>query len=216
MWWCFADAGIHRLRDGTKIRKVLGKWHDTDINGRPLSLDSLSGKLIQIRGFRGTICSPKERDYVMDRINGKKSTLVVNALRAKQSLERRLIPLIENLTWGDFEIFVDLLFVGSGWKRVGVLGKTEKAWDLDLIAPVTGERAKVQVKSKASERDLLDCVREFKKLKNYQRMFFVVHSFSGKIRRPRGTKKIVVFASEELAERALDAGLSDWLIKKNS
>jgi hypothetical protein len=46
----------------------------------------------------------------------------------------------------DFETLVDLVFSTSGWRRQGVVGKTQKTLDLDLILPSTGERAFVQVK----------------------------------------------------------------------
>ena len=51
---------------------------------------------------------------------------------------------------GDFEIFVDLLFRSDGWSRIGTLGKTTKDIDIELISPITNERAIVQVKSQSN------------------------------------------------------------------
>ena len=39
---------------------------------------------------------------------------------------RALVPLMHLLTWKDFELLVDLVFANSGWRRVGVVGKTQK------------------------------------------------------------------------------------------
>jgi hypothetical protein len=216
MWWCFAEEKVRRLRDGTKIRRVIGKWHDTDIKGERLSLDSLSGKLTQMRGFRGTICRVKERQYAIDRINGKRSDEVRRANTAKYALENCLVPLIQNLTWGDFEILVDLVFVQAGWRRVGVRGKTEKSWDLDLVAPVTGERAVVQIKSRSNSNEVRDYIDELKRTKTHNRLFFVAHSFDGKMSHPKSSNSVKVIGPNELAKLVVSAGLADWLITKNS
>lgn len=214
MWWCFADEKVVRQPDGTKIRKVAGQWSNKDIAGSPLSLDSLSGKLTQVRGFRGTICRIKEQQYAIDRINGKLSPFVSIAMEAEKALAKSLLPLIQNLTWGDFEILVDLVFSQAGWQRVGVLGKTEKDWDLDLLAPVTGERALVQVKSRSDVKEFHEYVNEFRQLKQHSRLFYVAHSITGDS--PSSEPSVNFVGPAELAKLVVNAGLSAWLIKKNS
>jgi hypothetical protein len=214
MWWCFADEKITQLPDGSKTRNAIEQWRGADIFEKSLTLDSLSGKLTQVRGFRGTICQIKEHKYAVDRINGRQSPMLTAALEAKQSLQESLLPLIQNLTWGDFEILVDLVFAQSGWQRVGVLGKTEKDWDLDLIAPVTGERALVQVKSRSDAKEFRKYVDEFRQLKEHNRLFFIAHSMSGGS--PSDEPSVRFIGPEQLAELVVNAGLSAWLIKKNS
>jgi hypothetical protein len=39
---------------------------------------------------------------------------------------------------GDFETLVDLVFFTSGWRREGIVGKTQKTLDIDLVLPSTG------------------------------------------------------------------------------
>jgi hypothetical protein len=216
MWWCFAQEEVRRLRDGTKIRRCIGKWRDTDTRGERLSLDSLSGKLTQMRGFRGTICRVKEWRYVIDRINAKRPVEVQEAFAARRRMQDSLIPLIQNLTWGDFEILVDLVFVQSGWRRVNVRGKTEKSWDLDIIAPVTGEQAVVQIKARSNSKEVRGYINEFRRLKTHKRLFFVAHSFDGPMLQLKLPDSIKVIGPAELAGLVVNAGLVDWLIKKNS
>jgi hypothetical protein len=217
LWWCFADPKVEKLSDGTKIRRVIGKWRNSDTTGNLLSLDVLNGKLLQVRGFRGTICSVKESKYTTDKINGWQTEEVKQARIAKITLNDCLKPLIKNLTWKDFEILVDLVFVQSGWKRLSVLGKTEKSWDLELLAPVTGERSKVQIKSQSSRQELNDYIEEFEALKkSHSRLFYVVHSFVGDLPESSLPSYVTLIGLDKLSELVVNAGLSDWLIKKNS
>jgi hypothetical protein len=68
------------------------------------------------------------------------------------------LALMKLLGWRDFELLVDLVFTSSGWRRVGIVGKTQKTLDLDLILPSTGERAFVQVKSTTTLAELAEYV----------------------------------------------------------
>lgn len=71
---------------------------------------------------------------------------VENALGA---LKSKLTLLIQNLQWKDFETLIDLIFRQAGWQKVGQTGKTQKTLDLELLAPVTGETAIVQIKAQS-------------------------------------------------------------------
>jgi hypothetical protein len=176
LWWCFSKPGIQQLPDKTKIRSVIGKWSDTDILGKELTTDSLSGKLLKTQGFRGTICEVSESDYVLLKINGKELSEVTEAKKALQNLELKISYLIRHLQWKDFEILIDLIFRQAGWQRLGVAGKAEKTLDLDLLSPVTNEKAIVQIKSSSNFDEFQYYVNEFKKMKNYDKLFYVVHS----------------------------------------
>ena len=97
---------------------------------------------------------------------------------------------------------------------MGVLGKTEKGWDLDLVAPVTGERALVQVKSRSNSKEFDKYLDEFRQSKQHDRMFFIAHSFTGDSPTPQPAVSFV--GPKQLVELVVNAGLSAWLIKKNS
>jgi|GEM_PF-1156127 len=122
LYWCFSKPEIKLLADISKTRPVIGQWRSTDITGEPLQKNQLSGKLLSMEGFRGTICSVKEVDYLVHKINAEVSTETKEAVQALSTLERKIEIVIRGLHWKDFEILVDLIFRQAGWQRVGVLG----------------------------------------------------------------------------------------------
>lgn len=215
LWWCFAEKRVKRLSDGSKIRKVIGQWHDTDIHGSPLSIDSISGNFSKVRRFQGTICSVDEQ-YIINKINGKKPIEVVKAEQALEALKNNFVPLIQQLTPKDFELLVDLVFSNAGWQRVSVLGKTEKDLDLDLISPVTKEKIFVQVKSSSTAKEFKDYSNRFSQTKDFTKLFYIVHTPDKTLLKISAKNNIHLIFVEQLADLVVSSGLSDWLIKKNS
>ncbi len=214
MWWCFTHKDVKKLPDGSKVRKVIGQWRDTDINGRPLSLETLSGRLTQVRGFRGTICSV-DCLYVENRINDITSLEVSRSIECLNSFRSSLIPLIQNLTWKDFELLVDLIFSNAGWQRIGELGKTEKSIDLDLRSPVTRERVMVQIKAVSDKKRFEYYCKEFLLMKDFEAFFYVVHTPKKSLTSAKTPARTRLIFGEELAKMVIDAGLAGWLIDKN-
>ena len=124
-------AGVWRpLRDGWKIPPR-----------RNSEQRSVVGALTKLALFRGTSCDVDVADYVVRRINGQKVPEVERGLSALEEVRASALALIRLLTPKDFELLVDLVFTASGWRRVGVVGKTQATLDLDLVLPSTGERA---------------------------------------------------------------------------
>lgn len=154
LWWCYSRPEVTQLPDRTKTRPVIGSWRCTDIERRDLRMDQLSGRLLSMQAFRGTICSVREFDYLINKINGSIPERVKEAEVTLSNLVNRLENIIQDLHWKDFEILIDLIFRQAGWQRVGILGGTQKTLDLDLLSPITGDRYCVQVKSKANLSDL--------------------------------------------------------------
>lgn len=214
MWWCFADRRVERLANGNKIRRVIGRWRNTDIHGRPLSFEKISGKLLQVRGFRGTICSV-DRVYVSNKINGITLPEVTRSIECLKDLCSSLIPLIKNLTWKDFELFVDLVFTNAGWQRISVLGKTEKTIDLDLRSPVTGDRVMVQIKAASDKNEFETYSQEFSRSRDFVRFFYVVHTPTKSLSTVKAPPRVQLIFAEQLAGLAVNAGLARWLIEKN-
>lgn len=214
MWWCFTEKSVKRLPDGSKTRKVIGQWRDADIHGQPLSFEKISGKLLQVRGFRGTICSV-DLTYVTDKINGNSPPEVTRASNCFNELRSSLIPLIQNLTWKDFELLVDLVFSNAGWQRISVLGKTEKNIDLDLRSPVTGERVMVQIKAASDIEEFESYCQEYLRMKDFQKFFYVVHSPNKSLLAAKTPARTQLVLADQLAELVISAGLAKWLIEKN-
>ena len=176
-----------------------------------MTKDRLSGALTKLGAYRGTSCDVDVSDYVVRRINGHKTPDVERALAASKEMKASALGLMKLLGPRDFELLVDLVFTTSGWRRVGVVGKTQKTLDLDLVLPSTGERAFVQVKSKTTPAELAEYVAKIDG-GPYDRMFFVFHS--GKA--DTDDRRVTVIGPEQLAELVLDAGLVSWLIRKMS
>jgi len=216
MWWCFTNSKIKLLEDKSKIRKVIGRWQDKDITGKTLSNDSISGHILQKRGFRGTNNEVKDRKYVLAKINGEKLTEVIEAENARITLETKLGELIKKLNWKDFEILIDLIFRQAGWQRLGEVGKTVKTLDLDLFSPVTNEKCMVQIKSISDLTEFKKYCDAFKNMHGYDKFFYVVHQPKGGLKKDKETKNVKLLLLDDISKLVLNSGLTEWLMKKIS
>ena len=122
--------------------------------------------------------------------------------------------MIAALHWADFETMVDLIFARTGWQRVSRVGETQTDVDLVLEQPTIGEKALVQVKSKARQATLDDYIDRYRQSGAYQRFFFVCHSPS-KALDPVDDDRIHVWSGKRLADAAVGAGLFDWLVERS-
>lgn len=217
LWWAFAKPEVilnHSQSDseGSRYRKVVGAWQSTDRLGRPLLIDNLSSRLTKTAAYRQTICRVAAKDYLLRLINAEDDPKVAAANAKRDEFTKALVPLIQSLHQDDFEILTDLLFSRLGWVRISKLGGTQKDTDLVLEQPATQERALVQVKSSANQAVLDDYTKRFSQIEA-DKSFFVCHS-------PKGDlvphHDITLWSGKELAERVIQAGLTDWLIARSA
>ena len=131
------------------------------------------------------------------------------ALAATQEMKASTLELMRRLEPRDFELLVDLVFTTSGWRRVGLVGKTQKT--LDFTLPSTGERAFVHVKSKTTSQELAEYVGAIED-SPFNRMFYVFHSGEA----ATDDERVTVIGPEQLPDLVMDAGLVGWLIRKAS
>lgn len=219
LWWCFAKPEIKQLSDLTKIRDTKGIWRNTDIIGEPLIKGRLSGKLLAVQSFRGTICSVNELDYLLHKINGTSEPHVAEAEDSVIKLQSALVPIIKNLHPKDLETLTDLIFRQSGWQRTGVAGEVEKDIDLDLLSPITLERIAVQVKSKANIKTFDAYKLKFSDMSGFSRFYFVTHSPDSNLlalAKEQNSDSFVFWGVDKLAELAVRNGLVGWLIDRAS
>lgn len=219
LWWCFSDPKITFVAsDKSKIRPVIDTWSCTDKYGKELQETKLSGRLTSMRRFQGTICRVKELDYLLDKINGRTSAALNDAEQAYLAAVNKLLPLIQQLTWKDFELLADLIFRQAGWRRLSELGKTQKSIDLDLWMPLTNERVLVQIKSTAG----LDQVESYKEtyhrdMSGYSRFFFIVHTPNSSLDGYEETDEDFTFIGPlSLSRLVVDYGLTEWVMSKVS
>ena len=219
LWWSFANKEIMQLPDKSKTRNVIGQWQDRDINGITLIKGHLSGKLLAVQSFQGTICSVSERNYLLHKINGTSEPHVDKAQSALEGLIAALEPIIKNLHPKDLETLTDLIFRQAGWQRTGVAGEVEKDIDLDLLSPITQERIGIQVKAKASLSVYRAYQAKFADMKGFSRFYFVTpkpdESLQASLAEVRDDS-FVFWGVEELARQAARNGLIGWLIDKAS
>ena len=214
LYWGFVDvtkaAGPHDDGEGV-WRLIRDGWRSTDLQEEPLTKDRLSGALTKIAAYQGTSCGVDVSDYVIRRINGKKTPEIERALAASKEMKQSALGLMRLLGWHDFEILVDLVFTTSGWRRIGTVGKTQKTIDFDMTLPSTGQRAFVQVKARTTAAELDEYVAAFHD-SLYDRMFYVYHSGTAETSDP----SVTVIGPEQLADLVMEAGLVSWLIQKVS
>lgn len=214
--WCFSEPKVTFLRDKSKTRPVTGQWSCMDVNGKLLERSQLSGRLLSMEGFRGTICSVKEFEYLVRKINGRVPREVEAAQAALSELDKKVETIIRRLHWKDFEILIDLIFRQAGCQRVSELGGVQKTLDLDLVSPITSEeRYGVQIKSKANLADFEDYQRRFANMQDY-RMFFVVHSPSDDLANSKETEDTKLWLPSKIAHMTVKYGLTDWVIARAS
>ncbi|MFC3415648.1 hypothetical protein [Algoriphagus hitonicola] len=214
LWWCQAETEITIDEQNIKSRRVKGEWSDENIAGEKLLFGNLSGELLTTKAYRGTICKvPSE--YVLRKINNQLSGDAEEIKTLTAALQTKIAGLIQKLYWNDLELFVDLVFRQSGWRRVSYLGKQEKTIDLDLESTVTGERGVVQVKARSTLEEFRAYEKELEGFrKDYQKVFYVCPRPEKGLQNLKSETGTVLYFSDKLAELAISAGLVDWLIKK--
>ena len=211
LYWCQPVGTVEVLDDGSRRRRTLNGWKKTSVSGENLAIDRLSGRLVKVSMFQGTICTVQDHEYLLRRINDQFSPEVVAAQIAEDALRAAILDLIRLLTWQDFEILVDLVLSNSGWRRVSRVGGPQKTVDFELVLPVTGERAFVQVKSAVSAKVLQDYEQRLENT-HYSRMFFVWHT--GYLPERSGSDNVILIGPETLSRMVIDAGLSTWVRDK--
>ncbi len=226
LWWCFSKPQVKLREDKRKERPATGGWKSQSIDGKPLLMSDLSGALLMMQGFKGTICKVREKDYLISKINGEQPPRIQEAEAALRQLEEKIAAIIANLTWRDFELLIDLIFREGGWQRVSDLGKTIKALDMEMMAPITNERCGVQVKSQATLADFKS-YRDDKLagMQGFARFYFAVHSPSHDLTEHTasalltageedGSPDVTLILPQEIAHLAVRYGLSRWVIDK--
>ena len=216
LWWGFAEPEVTAVDDldrGARARRIAGGWRSADVEGKPLLLSELSTRLTQVAAYRQTLCSV-DADYVLRRIKAEDEPMVTAAKLSQAAQTAAALPLIQHLHDRDFELLIDLICSTSGWRRVSAVGGSAQA-DTDLILEqvATGERAFVQVKSKADQAVLDDYIQRFEG-SGMDRMIFACHSPRTELE-SASKMPVHLWFGDRLADQAVKAGLMQWLIDKS-
>ena len=150
-------------------------------------------------------------------INGEKLDEVIDAEKNKQAIEKSMADLLKMLHPKDFEYIIDLIFQYSGWKKLTPGAGVEKDLDLDLLMPLTQERAFVQIKSTTNQKQYEEYEEIFFQHDDiYDRFFYVYHSSTNNINLVRRDKPIHLLDINIIASLVVELGLITILMKKVS
>jgi hypothetical protein len=216
LWWC--RVGLPEILEDTtsKYRVLLNGWSDKDIYGKVISESRIPGILAKTQRFPATACDFKheEAQSLWRLINNEPSSEYICVRDAKASLVQSVEKAIRKLHWKDFELFVDLLFRQSGWRRLSVLGQSMKFVDLELEDPITGDKYQVQVKLRATLADFKRYATQFSP-QGYRRFYFVVASPDQSLAVYNNpSKDVELLLPKRLSEMAVDLGLVNWLLNR--
>jgi hypothetical protein len=214
LWWTRVGEE-HIYEDNiSKYRKSSSPWTSLDTDGNELLINSLPGTLTKTQGFRGTICKVHEKATLLRVLSNKPSKIhndIKNNLEALYLLTEKAI---RELHWKDFETFVDLIFRGSGWKRISMLGETMKYSDIELEDPITKDKYQIQIKSSSSLAEFKEYYKQFSK-ENFRKLFFVVHSPDSNLQNyTEYPAHVELIKADKLAQMSVELGLVNWLLRK--
>lgn len=195
-------------------KKMKYGWSDLASDGSYLHLHKISGALTKTQGTRGTMAKIKAgpAKYFIKTLLGEPLQLKAAAEAARKELIIKLAEITRDLKPSEFEVLIDLIFTNSGWKRDGELGGTLKFADVTLRLPSTGETAAVQVKTKTSRREAEEYIQRDYRSQGFDKFFYVYHS--GDVIKPKDDDNYFVWGLDEVVEKAIDAGLSQWIIDR--
>lgn len=220
LWWCQAKPAIEYFGQdpeqypyGSRLRRTTQGWNNKTLGGHPLLINELNGRLTKTAAYRQAICIIKneETEYLLRKLNDEELPVIEEAKRVRTAMLQSLQKLMRHLTWQDFELLVDLIFSQSGWRRNSVVGADMKTIDMEMVLPSTGERAVVQVKSSTNQAQLQEYEEHFAPWAHTKK-FYVYHSARAEL--STSASDIILIGPEKLAEMILEAGLSNWLLKK--
>lgn len=201
-------------------KKLKYGWHDCDINGLQLTYENIAGILLSKKSYQQTICSINKDyafntfDYVIRKIKGQKLPELEKAEKLKEEFQASITDIIKLLQPKDFEYFVDLIFMRSGWIKQTPGAGTEQDIDLDLVHPFIKERVFVQIKSSTSQKQFEEYLNKYNKHDIYDKLIYVYHSSKKNIECNK--EDVMIIENEKLASLALELGLVDLLMKKVS
>jgi hypothetical protein len=87
LYWGRASSEVTELEDKSRQRKIIGKWSSTDINGQPLRVENIDGRLTKVQGYKGTICAIEMQNYLVKKINGEATPEVEIARKSLEKLK---------------------------------------------------------------------------------------------------------------------------------
>jgi len=215
LWWCRLEDGPILEDEISKYRLTDGGWHDRSLQGKVLLANTLPGAVAQLQAFRATSCTVRPLDTLRRLISDEHTPEYAAVIDAREDLVCRTEALIRHLHWKDFEVLVDLVFSGAGWRRRSVVGKTMKFADIEFEDRINGESYQVQVKSRSTLTEFCAYADQFSR-GEFRKLFYVVHSPDDALAAYEvpPDQGVVLVPPRQLSAMVVDAGLIGWVLEK--
>ena len=215
LWWCRLEDGPILEDEISKFRLTDGGWHDRSLQGKVFLTNTLPGAVAQLQAFRATSCTVRPFDTLRRLINDEHTPEYAAVVDAREELVYRTETLVRHLHWQDFEVLVDLVFSGAGWRRRSVVGKTMKFADIEFEDILNRESYQVQVKSRSTLAEFGEYADRFNR-GEFRRLFYVVHSPDDALAAYEvpPDSGVVLVPPRRLAAMVVDAGLVGWVLEK--
>jgi hypothetical protein len=213
-----ACTGVHwRGGDGKeyapRVRKTIGPWRSTDLRGNPLSVDRISTRLTKVAGYQGTLCGFQEIAGLLQLINAVVAPHVARARSVRSEMQTLACEPIRSLHQDDFELLLDLILPRGGQIPLSPTGGKQADTDIVLEDPFSAKRTFVQIKSRASQKLVEECVSILAASGLCDRIIFACHTPVGTLSR-RGRPDLEIWTGDRIAELTIKHGLIDWLIER--
>ena len=215
LWWCRLQNGPILEDEISKYRLLDGGWHDRSIQGKSLLVNTLPGAVAQLQAYQATSCTVRPLDTLRRLINGEHTPEYAAVVDAREDLVCRTEALIRHLHWRDFEVLVDLVFSGAGWRRRSVVGKAMKFADIEFEDPINRETYQVQVKSRSTLPEFREYAEQFNP-DDFKKLFYVVHSPDDALAvyEAPAESGVVLVPPRQLSGMVVNAGLVGWVLEK--
>lgn len=215
LWWCRLEDGPILEDEISKYRLTDGGWHDRSLQGKVFLTNTLPGAVAQLQAFRATSCTVRPLDTLRRLINDEHTPEYAAVVDAREDLVCRIEGLVRHLHWQDFEVLVDLVFSGSGWRRRSVVGRTMKFADIEFEDIINRESYQVQVKSRSTLAEFHAYADRFNR-DDFRRLFYVVHTPDDDLAAYEAPPDsgVVLVLPRQLSLMVVDAGLVGWVLEK--
>lgn len=215
LYWAFAAPGVsfNAALDPPRRRKTVDGWHCTDLKGEKINSFALSSAITQTATAQTTICEPSGWKLYLALIRGEANPLVAIARQQEAALAETATGLIETLHQTDLEILAQRIAEAMGWRIQSAIGGKQAGVDFIARLPALDLAGYFQVKATASQAGLDDFLEAVSGVADKARCIFVTHNL-GRLK-VKDRTKVEIWAGQDLALKALRAGLLPWIIERS-
>lgn len=228
MYWTRLKSEVRSIDEDSyfKVRDCVGGWHNEGGDGTSLEEYKISGELLKVKNYRGTICEPSGSEVALRLITEQLPESVKELQSSREETHGAVTEVIKRFNPDDLELLVDLVVRESGFQRRFQLGGRREVVDLEAENPLTDEVMYIQVKTESSLGDVESFRDDIAGTNEYpgDKYYFVTtkpgsdlfdsgHQETGA---DDESPSVELVDAERLAEWILDVGLTKWVMEKAS